>query len=126
MKRDTEEYSDKQLVEGLITNDPKVIRYVFYTQCNKLFRYIINSLFDNRVCQDELISELFLYLADNNWAKVKQFDFQSAFLTWISVVAIRFFQKKRNRLLESEVPETLIRILKKNEKILQLTFIASS
>ena len=93
---------------GLISNDAEIIRYVFYARCNKLFHFIINSIFDGKVIKDELISELFLYLANNDWAKIRKFDFRSSFYTWLSVVAVRFFQKKRASLLEIELPETLI------------------
>ena len=60
------DYTDRELVDGLITNDPTIIRYLFYMRCNKLFRFIIASVFDDRVCQDELISELFLYIAQKD------------------------------------------------------------
>lgn len=101
-------YDDHKIVAGLISNDAEIIRYVFYARCNKLFHFIINSIFDGKVIKDELISELFLYLANNDWAKIRKFDFRSSFYTWLSVVAVRFFQKKRASLLEIELPETLI------------------
>lgn len=117
MKNRTAEYTDKELVEGLIANNPIIIRYLFYVRCNKLFRFIIASVFDDRVCQDELISELFLYLAQKDWEKVRQFDFRSSFYTWLSVVAIRFFQKMRSRLLDIELPESLIYYMKEEKPL---------
>ena len=111
------DYTDREVVDGLITNDPTIIRYLFYMRCNKLFRFIIASVFDDRVCQDELISELFLYIAQKDWEKVRQFDFRSSFYTWLSVVAIRFFQKMRSRLLDIKLPEALINYMKE-EKLL--------
>lgn len=109
-------YDDHQLVAGLISNDVEIIRYVFYVRCNKLFHFIIKSVFDGRVSQDELISELFLYLANNDWVKVRKFDFRSSFYTWLSVVAVRFFQKKRDILLEIALPETLISYMREEKE----------
>lgn len=114
MVTEQERYTDQELVAGLISNDSRIIRYLFYVRCNKLFQYIINSVFDGRVSNDELISELFLYLAHNNWAKVRQFDFRSTFYTWLSVVSVRYFQKKRNSLLEIELSETLISYMRED------------
>lgn len=109
-------YDDHQLVAGLISNDVEIIRYVFYVRCNKLFHFIINSVFDSRVSQNELIGELFLYLANNDWSKVRIFDFRSSFYTWLSVVAVRFFQKKRDILLEIALPETLISYMREEKE----------
>lgn len=65
-------------------------------------------MFDGKVDRDELVSELFLYLRANDWYKLRQFDYRSKLTTWMSVVAVRFFLKKRDLLIESESSETLI------------------
>ncbi|MCM1139052.1 MAG: sigma-70 family RNA polymerase sigma factor [Muribaculum sp.] len=57
---------------------------------------------------NELVNEFFLYIAADNWKKIKQFDFRSKLMTWISVVAVRFFQKKRESLIENNSSETQI------------------
>ena len=48
-----------------------------------------------------------MYLRHDDWYKVRQFDFRSKLITWISVVAIRFFQKKRALMIDSDSIETL-------------------
>ena len=68
----------------------------------------MRSIFDGKVNRDELVNELFIYLRENDWHKVRQFDFRSKLTTWISVVAIRFFQKKRIELIESESTDALL------------------
>lgn len=100
--------SDKEIVAAVIKNDGAMIKYLFCEKCSKLLSYIAYSVFDNRVDKRELISELFLYIVQNDWYKLKQFDFRSSLMTWLSVVSIRFFQKKREELLEKESEETLI------------------
>lgn len=95
-------FTDQQIVQGILNNDQQVIKYFFFDKCSSLFTYIVRSVFDEKVCRDELVSELFLYLQTNNWYKIKQFDYRSTLITWVSVVAIRFFVKKRNMLLDCE------------------------
>lgn len=103
------ELSDKEIVKGILKHDPQVIEYFFFTKCSKLFVYLVNSIFNNRVEKEELINELFLYIADSEWKKLREFNFQSSLLTWITVVATRFFLKKRDQLIENESSEALLR-----------------
>ena len=93
-------YDDKQIVDGILSNDKQLIGYFFNKKCSKLLSYIILNVFDGHVDQRALVSELFLHLAKDDWYKVRQFDFRSKLMTWLSVVAIRFFQKKREELIE--------------------------
>ena len=107
-KLDTD-LSDREIVEGVLRHDPAVIEYFFIMKCSKLFVYLINSVFDGRVEKEELINELFLYLAESNWKKLREFNFQSSLLTWLTVVATRFFIRKRDLLIENVSSEALIR-----------------
>lgn len=86
-----------------------MIEYFFFKKCKPLFAYIIQSIFDYQIDENTLISELYIYLQANDWHKVKQFDYRSKLTTWMSVVAIRYFQKKREMLIETEMSQTLIR-----------------
>ena len=100
--------SDRQIVDGLINNDAEIVQSFFFDDCSRIFDYIIMSVFDYKVDKDELINELYLYLADNDWYKVKLFDYRSKLTTWLCVVAIRFFQKKRHFLIDNESTDTLL------------------
>lgn len=93
-------YDDHQLVASILNNEIGAIQYLFNVRCSGLFAYIIENIFDGNIDKRELPQELFLYLAKNKWYKVRQFDFRSKFITWVSVVAVRFFQKKRVELIE--------------------------
>ena len=98
---------DHELVDGILNNDQHIIDYFFNKKCSKLFEYIIINVFDcNLTEKQELANELFLLLAKDNWYKVRQFDFRSKLMTWVSVVAVRFFQKKRKELIERSSPLT--------------------
>lgn len=101
-------YTDEQLVFGITHNDQPLIEYFFCKKCSKLFSYIVYSVYGGMATLNELVNEFFLYIAADNWKKIKQFDFRSKLMTWISVVAVRFFQKKRESLIENNSSETQI------------------
>lgn len=100
-------YTDKQIVTAILANDSKMIEYFFCKKCSKLLSYIAVSMFNKRIDRNELINELLIYIAAENWHKLSQFDFRSSLMTWISVVSIRFFQKRRKELIDSGNIETL-------------------
>ena len=101
--------TDKEIVDGILRHDPEIIEYFFIKKCSKLFVYLVNSIFNGRVEKEELINELFLYIANSDWKKLREFNYQSSLLTWVTVVATRFFIKKRELLIENDSSETLIR-----------------
>lgn len=101
-------YTDEQLVFGIIHNDQPLIEYFFCKKCSKLFSYIVYSVYGGMATLNELVNEFFLYIAADDWKKIKQFDFRSKLMTWISVVAVRFFQKKRGTLIENNSSEAQI------------------
>ena len=103
----SEEYTDKQIVDGILRGDERIIGYFFNRKCRPIFAYIIRSVFDFQIDEATLVSELYIYLQKNDWYKVRQFDFRSKLTTWANVVAIRFFQKKRSELIESGSIEAL-------------------
>ena len=104
-KQDT--YTDREIIDGILANDERIIQHFFFRECKPLFAYIVRSVFDGRQEINELINELYLYLQHDDWYKVRQFDYRSKLITWISVVAIRFFQKKRALMIDSDSIETL-------------------
>lgn len=77
----------------MVTTSP--LLNIFCKKCSKLFSYILYSIYGNMTTLNELVNEFYLYIAADNWRKVRQFDFRSKLMTWVGVVAIRFFQKKK-------------------------------
>lgn len=102
-----ERFTDKELVEGILKGDEAVIAYFFYKKCRPMLLYAAWSVFDGKMEMNELVSELYLYLSEWNWYKVRKFDFRSRLTTWTGVVAIRFFQKKRASLIKNRQSEPL-------------------
>ena len=46
------------------------------------------------------MNELYIYLSQNNWYKLRQFDYRSKLTTWVGVVATRFFIRKKDLLID--------------------------
>jgi len=100
-------YDDDQLVKGILNNNRPLIEYFFQKKCSKLLAYILLNVFDGNVDKRELVSELYLFMANNDWAVFRKFQFRSSLMTYVSVVAVRFFQKKRKALIDSMSTEEL-------------------
>jgi RNA polymerase sigma factor (sigma-70 family) len=86
--------SDKELVELLLANDQEAIEYLFFYRCNGMFAHIINSIFHSQGQKEELITEFYLLISENDWEKLRSFEFKSKLDTWLTVIAVRFFKKK--------------------------------
>ena len=87
--------SDKELVELLLANDQEAIEYVFFHRCNGMFAHIVYSVFQSLVTKEELITDFYFYLSENDWNRLRKFEFKASLNTWLTVIAIRFFKKMR-------------------------------
>lgn len=100
--------SDEIIAKCLINDDSKIVEYLFYNKCSAMLDYIIHHVFNGKADKDELVSELYIYLKENDWHKLRQFQFKCKLTTWLSVVATRFFIKKRDALIENESHDALL------------------
>ena len=88
--------SDSQLVDLLLANNEAAVEYVFFHHCNGMFSRIINDIFQSQVKKEELITDFYLFLSADDWRRLRQFEFRSELNTWLTVVAIRFFNQKKS------------------------------
>lgn len=95
------DYDDRQIVDGILQGDCRLIEYFFKEKCSKLFSYILLNVFDGNIDRWELVSELYLFMASNDWQVFRNFQYRSSLMTYVTVVAVRFFQKKRTQLIDS-------------------------
>ena len=100
--------TDHEIIVALIARDNGVTQEFFFERCRSLFYAIINKVFDYEVDYDEFVNELYLYLMENDAARLKQFEGRSSLYQWIKVTATRFFIKKRDLLIEDSSKETPI------------------
>lgn len=97
--------TDREIVEGLIRRDNEITRHFFYVSCRPLLTTIIRLIFSYPVEYNEIVSELYSYLMEDNAAKLRQFQYRSSLYQWLKVVATRFFIQRRNSLIEDKSRE---------------------
>lgn len=85
--------TDKQLLERLFANDQRTIVYCFYQKYLPIFQYHIGRLFPQGADVEELVNELFLYLYEDDWRRLKTFNGTASLSTWISLISFRFFKQ---------------------------------
>ncbi len=108
--------SDRQLVDLLLANDEDAIEYVFFHRCNDMFAHVINGIFHEQVKKEELVTDFYLYLRTDDWRRLRQFEFRSELNTWLTVVAIRFFNEKKTA-LQTGIGEDKVQTLDAVEQI---------
>lgn len=99
---------DQQIIEALIARNNAITQEFFFERCKPLFYAIIRKVFSYEVDYDEFVNELYLYLMENDAARLRQFEGRSSLYQWIKVTATRFFIKKRDLLIEDISKETPI------------------
>lgn len=100
------ELSDKEIINGLIAHDNKITETFFFRKCRPLFISIINHVFSYEIDYDEFVNELYVYLMEDDASKLKSFQYRSSLYQWLKILAIRYFVKKRNRMIDVKRSET--------------------
>lgn len=101
-------YSDKEIVEGILAGNHRITSFFFCNDCRGLFYYIYSQISDYRWEPNEIANEILLYLSENNWQKLRMFDFRSKLKTWLTVVAVRYYRKKLAAVIEMQSVDTLM------------------
>ena len=65
-----------------------------------MFCKIISLVFSYEVDYDEFVNELYVYLMENDAQKLRDFEYRSSVYMWLKVIAIRYFIKKRDRMID--------------------------
>ena len=98
--------TDQEIILGLIARDNRVTDEFFFHKCRPLFCKIIDYVFNNEVDYDELVNELYVYLMENDAQKLREFEHRSSLYFWLKILAIRFFIKKRRKMIEISIQES--------------------
>lgn len=89
--------SDKETVELLIADDPDAVREFFFVRCRPALTYIGQYFCSGKQSAEEMIGEFYEFLSADRWHKLRIFRFSCSLNSYITVIASRYFQRKRNR-----------------------------
>ena len=98
--------SDQEIIQGLIKRDNRVTTEFFFEKCRPLFCKIIHLVFCYEVDYDEFVNELYVCLMENDAEKFRNFEYRSSVFMWIKILAIRYFIKKRGRMIDQNPQKT--------------------
>ena len=99
--------SDRDIIKGLIEHDNKITEEFFFVRCRPLLSTVIGLVYKYPVKYEEAVNALYEYLIEDNAARLRQFQFRSSVFQWIKVVAIRFFLRRREAMIENVSKENL-------------------
>ena len=95
---------DRAIIRGLKSDDPNIhsrcVKRIFYEDLVGLLRSIQMSVFKGTVDYDELVNELYIFLAKNGWKILDSFKGRNgaSLATWLSHVTWRFFLYSHKRM----------------------------
>ena len=99
--------TDQEIINGLIAHDKQLTEEFFFVKCRPLFLSVMKYVFDYEVDYDEMVNELYLYLMADDAVKLRHFEYRSSLYQWLKVLSIRFFIKKRSRMIDNTSQEAL-------------------
>ena len=114
--------NDRELVEALLNKDPFVTKLFYYRNCRPLFLSLIHRLeHDGRVWEyDEVVSEIYALLMENDGRRLRSFGFECSFYQWVKVVALRHLIAKMDKQKGKELSNGLMEIdMKANIKMIE-------
>lgn len=103
--------TDQEKITYLIAHDPKVTAQFFFKDCRPLFISIIRRVFGNQIVDyDEIISELYVLLMENDARKLRTFKNESTLFQWLKTIAVRHCLelKRRGKVIDNESQEPLV------------------
>ena len=99
--------TEQEIIKGLIDRDNQITEDFFFVKCRPLFYSVMRLVFDYEVQYDEMVNELYVYLMEDDASKLRNFQYRSSVYQWLKILAIRFFIKKRMRLIDDRSQDTL-------------------
>lgn len=89
--------TDKEIIEGLIARDERITSQFFFKDCRPLFLSIIRKVFDGAIVDyEEIISEIYILLMEDDARRLRQFKYDSTVYQWLKTIGIRLCLKLKN------------------------------
>ena len=89
--------TDQQIVKNLIIGDHLTIKDFFFVRCKPMLIYIGQYFCLNRPTPEELIGEFYEFLSADDWHKLRIFKYTCSLNSYITIIASRYFQNKRDK-----------------------------
>ena len=99
--------TEHEIIQGLIARDNCITKIFFFVKCRPLFYSVMRTVFDYEVDYDEMVNEFYIYLMEDDAVKLRSFGHRCSIYMWLKVLAIRFFLKKRARMIDGNNQVTL-------------------
>lgn len=89
--------TDRQVVDKLIIGDHRTIKDFFFVRCKPMLIYIGQYFLQNKHTPEELIGEFYEFLSADDWHKLRIFKFTCSLNSYVTIIASRYFQHKRDK-----------------------------
>ena len=90
------------MVDALLNGNEGAVRYVFYDHYRALLSHnYAKTCSGTHVEYEDLVQELYIYLSDNGWERLRRYDVSMPFVNWFSVVSYRFFKDFSRSMIDS-------------------------
>lgn len=93
--------TDKETLEGLCKYDARTIKEFFFVRCKPMLIYIGQYFCQYRQTPEELIGEFYEFLSADDWHKLRIFKYTCSLNSYVTIIASRYFQHKRDQELLS-------------------------
>lgn len=102
--------TDQEIMTGLIARDERITQDFFFRRCQPLIFALISKFYPQGADYDELVSELYLHLMENDARRLRQWEGRSSIYQWLKMVARNFFLDKinRERVIETDTDKRLL------------------
>jgi RNA polymerase sigma factor (sigma-70 family) len=103
--------SDRDLVDAIIIKKEEDAAFcLFHHKLIKFFGQLANSFSKLRYSAGDIASEMYIDISNNNWKKLRTFEFRSSLFTWVKSVTNRFLINKSKYMIDEVFFTSLIEI----------------
>jgi RNA polymerase sigma factor (sigma-70 family) len=97
---------DLKLLDRIISGDKNAAEYLICIRCIAIIEYYLRCFFDKDQMElEEAINEIYLFLAENDWHRLKQFAGRNgaSLKTYISTIVRNYFLNEKYKMEKSLV-----------------------
>ncbi|GAB6865783.1 MULTISPECIES: sigma-70 family RNA polymerase sigma factor [Bacteroidaceae] len=93
--------TEQQIINSLIAGELHTIQDFFFVRCKPVLIYIGQYFCQDKQTPEELIGEFYEFLAADDWHKLRIFKYTCTLNSYVTIIASRYFQHKRDKELLS-------------------------